>query len=449
MPGHKRNTELAPYLKKLSADIDITEIHGFDNLHSPNDFILDYMKKAENLWNSNNSYFLVNGSTCGILAAIRSCVNFGDEILLTRSCHKSVYHAIEICGLKASYIVEDTLEDTGIKLPLDKKKLEKALTQNPNIKLFVITTPTYEGVISNIDEITDICHKKNIPVVLDAAHGAHLNFSKYFSQNVNLLCADVVIQSLHKTLPSLTQTAIVHFNSTLVNKSNFKRQLTIFQSSSPSYLLMTSICECIDLLTEKSKELFDFWEENLNQFYKNTNSLQHIKILDFDMLNIPQDKSKIIINCSSANISGFKLLEILRENYNIDLEMALETYAVAMSSIADSKESLIRFSKALTEIDKSLKTIVPYKMEIDFSIKIKDSIYASLSKEQKLIPLDKAIGKTSADYVWIYPPGIPYIVPGEEITEKLIHDLKDLQTKGANVEMSKGNFPLNININLT
>lgn len=447
MPGHKRNTDLAPYLKKLGADIDITEIADYDNLHSPEGIILEYMEKAKKLWRSQNSFFLINGSSGAILSAIRACVNFGDTVLLSRSCHKSVYHAIELCGLRAIYINEEIDRHTGMNLGTKPNAVKTALDQNPNIKLFIFTSPTYEGVISDVDEIAKICHGKNIPVVLDSAHGAHLNFSEFFSQGTNLLSADIVIQSLHKTLPALTQTAIAHVNSNLVDIDEFKRQLTIFQSSSPSYILLSSICECMDLLEEKSDELFAVYEENLKNFYKKTAHLKNIQIKKFK--NIKQDKSKIIIDCSHSNISGFEILDILRENYKIDLEMAMESYAIAMTSIADTAENFDKFSTALFEIDQNLTAEIPQEIDMNFSIKSKLSIHESQALKKELVSMENAYGRTSAEYIWIYPPGVPWVGPGEIIEKETIEKLLSLQKKGAKVQTSSGNFPNKFNVNIT
>lgn len=447
MPGHKRNIKLAPYLEKLAADVDITEIADYDNLHSPEGIILEYMEKAKKLWNSKNSLFLINGSSCGVLAAVRSCVEYGDTVLLSRSCHKSVYHAIELCGLKSVYIREETDKYTAINLALKPDVVKSVLEKNPNIKLFIMTTPTYEGVISDIDEIAKICHSKNIPIILDAAHGAHLNFSDYFSQGVNLLSADIVIQSLHKTLPSLTQTAIAHVNSSLVDVEKFKRQLTIFQTSSPSYILLASICECVDLLSEKKDQLFENWEMNLKDFYKKCDSLENIKIMDFQELK--QDKSKIIIDCSKSNITGFKLLEILKEKYFIDLEMAMDSYAIAMSSIADTKESLERLYEALKEIDEKLLKEKSKSFHANFDIISKLTISESLALKSEVVQLSKAYGRISAEYIWLYPPGIPWIVPGEIVQKEAIDKLVSLQKIGGNIGANTKEFPLKINVNIT
>lgn len=216
MPGHKRNIELAPYLKKLYANCDFTEIYGMDDLHSPESILKEAMIRAENLWNSKHSYYLVNGSTGGILAGIRACTNRGDYVLVARNCHKSVYNAIDICGLKPIYILPNMIADLPIYSSVNPQVVYNQIEKNKKIKLVIITSPTYEGIISDIGKISEIAHSFDIPVLVDEAHGAHLDISPYFIGGAVKNGADVIVQSLHKTLPSLTQTGIIQDRKSVV-----------------------------------------------------------------------------------------------------------------------------------------------------------------------------------------------------------------------------------------
>ena len=221
MPGHKRNVELLG--EKLPYIIDITEIEGFDDLHNPEGIIKNIEEKAKKLYKSEKSFILVNGSTCGILSGIRACVNTGDKVLVARNCHKSVYNALEINGLNPIYIVPE-IERDGIDRNISISDVKKKLEENKDIKLIIITSPTYEGIISDIKQIVDIAHKYNVPVLVDEAHGAHLNFiDELKSKEALNVGADIVVQSLHKTLPALTGTALLHIQGNLVKEENVKR----------------------------------------------------------------------------------------------------------------------------------------------------------------------------------------------------------------------------------
>ncbi|MBR5809679.1 MAG: aminotransferase class I/II-fold pyridoxal phosphate-dependent enzyme, partial [Clostridia bacterium] len=235
MPGHKRNTALAPYLKRLGADLDITEIDGFDNLHAPCGIIYESMQKAATLRNAKSAFYLVGGTTAGILASVSAVIDDADKVIVARNCHKSVYNALELKNAETVFVMPEIDEGTGISgsiLPCD---IEKAIKENPDAKLVILTSPTYEGVTSDIKAICRLAHSYNIPVLVDGAHGAHLGFTDDFLPDNISQGADISVESLHKTLPSLTQTAVCYVNGDLVDSKRIADRLSVFQSSSPSY----------------------------------------------------------------------------------------------------------------------------------------------------------------------------------------------------------------------
>ena len=329
MPGHKRNTQMLG--NDLPYDIDITEIKGFDNLHSPDGILLELNNKINKLYNAKQSYALVNGSTVGILAAISSVVSEGDTVLMARNCHKSVYNAVETAKAKAEYILPE-YDEYGIAKGITAKQIENKL--NNNIKLVVITSPTYEGVESEVGLICESAHKRGIPVLIDAAHGAHL-FDHYHN-------ADIVIRSLHKTLPALTQCAAANIYSDLVDCKKFEIKLSMFETSSPSYVLLSSIDKCVEFVSDK---IFDDYYSKLNDFY--SIRLNNLKILKYD------DICKIVVFTGLTNITGYELADKLRD-YNIEPEMASRDYIIAISTICDSKENLNELKTVLETIDKTL-----------------------------------------------------------------------------------------------
>lgn len=448
MPGHKRDIT-QQYLKDLNAGYDITEIDGFDNLHQPKGILLESMKKASHLWGAKHSFYLINGTTCGILSAIYATTNPGDKILLMRNSHKSVYNTIEIRALNPIFIQPPFDNETGIYCSVDVESIKNAIKLNPDIKLIVITSPSYEGIISDIKSICQIAHQNNIAVLVDEAHGAHLDFTDYFSGGAIKAGADIVVQSLHKTLPSLTQTAILHINSNLIDKNAVSNALAIFQTSSPSYLLLSSIDSCVDFIKAQGKDYFKKWESNLKCFFEKIKNLKVLSILTPSSLNniYKFDFSKIVILTAKSNISGADLMKILRENYKIELEMASSYYAIAMTAMLDTKENLLKLANALIEIDNSLKGVnnnwqLPTPTLPTRICSINEAL--KLQKTQNL--LKSSAGKVCAEYVWCYPPGIPLIIPGEIVNKQFVDLIENYKSKGLNIQNSSKTPPDTIKV---
>ena len=237
MPGHKRRKDdfANPFF------IDITEIEGFDNLHHAEGILKDAQDRAAALYHSEETYFLVNGSTCGILAAVSACTARGGKILMARNCHKAAYHAAYLRGLDIEYLYPEKEDIFGINGGIHEDIVEKALEEFQDIQAVMITSPTYDGVVSNVEKIAQIVHRKGIPLIVDEAHGAHFGFHEYFPKSSVEMGADLVIHSLHKTLPSLTQTALLHVNGNRVDRECLRKFLDIYQTSSPSYVFMAGM----------------------------------------------------------------------------------------------------------------------------------------------------------------------------------------------------------------
>lgn len=452
MPGHKRNTFLLG--REIPTAIDITEIHGFDNLHDPEGIILDSVNRAAALYKSDHTFYLINGSTCGILAGIRAVVNKGDQIIMARNCHKSVYHGVELNELKPIYIQPEIEEEYGIHGSITIKQVEEALEEQAQAALLILTSPTYEGVISDISGIVKLAHSKGIPVMVDEAHGPHLGFSPAFSGTAIEAGADIVIHSLHKTLPSLTQTSLAHINGDIVNVEEFKRQLEIFETSSPSYVLLSSIDSCIRLLEENGEELFFQYETNIDLFDQITAELKNLKILCHDKNKTISpgihmfDIGKIVISTKNTTykgspFTGTALSNLLRSQYKIELEMAYTDYVIAMTSIGDRKENFVRLANALLEIDQVIEKKSSFSADtIKFTLpKQEYSIAETMRMKGVTVPIDMGINRISKEYVYFYPPGIPILVPGEKIEEEIIKEIKSAIDTGLVPKSTKGKVP--------
>jgi len=449
MPGHKRNTRLLG--NELPYEIDITEIDGFDNLHAMQGILKDTADAAAALYGSKKTFLLINGSTGGILAAIRGMVKRADKIVMARNCHKSVYNAAELNCLNTVYLAPQIDRETGICGSITPEQVAAVLETHPDTRLVVLTSPTYAGVISDIRSICDIAHKKAIPVLVDQAHGAHLGFSDMFPGEALKSGADVVVTSIHKTLSALTQCALAHVGGNLIDESKLAQQLAVFETSSPSYVLLASIDNCVRLLAEQNAQLFHRYESNIRLFDESVKPLKKLKVLCHGSDTLLHhgsfflfDLGKIVISTGNTNLTGHSLADLLRRQYSIELEMAGADYAIAMTSICDTTENFVRLAQALIEIDriaekKDTKENAAYSVQIPTQ---KKSICEALDCDGgQLLLLEEAVGAMSLESVWAYPPGIPLIVPGEVIDPDLIQHIGYLTCAGIKLYSTKGQMP--------
>ena len=446
MPGHKRNGEF-DYL--FGSEIDVTEIEGTDNLHDAHGILKESMEYAANVYGVKGTRFLVNGSTCGIFASLRTLSRRGDVVLVARNCHKSVYNAIELLGLVPEYVLPARLQ-LGIYGSIAPQDVDKAL-ENTGAKLVVITSPTYEGVISDVKSIASVCKKHGVALVVDEAHGAHLGFAD-FEESARTLGADIVVESLHKTMPSLTQTALLHVCSDTVDIGRLDESLAMFETSSPSYVLMSSIDGCVRDIVSHPKTL-ENWASNLDRLRAEFERLKNVKLLDKSMLKendkdkvFALDKSKLVFLLGSTNISGVEFGDVLRDKYDIELEMASKDYAIAMTGAGDSQGSFLALQRAVKEIDD--KVSVGHKKQSDANTAILNKLPQKAfnpceidSLNVKFANLNNAVGRVSAENIWAYPPGAPVIVKGEIVDAKAIEYLNELSCVGVSVSSSDKSFP--------
>lgn len=432
MPGHKRRNLNFPN----PWTVDLTEIEGFDNLHHATGILQELQERAAALFSAEKSFCLINGSTCGILAAISACVRPGGTILMARNCHKSAYHGVFLRNLTPVYLQPEATE-FGVCGPITPQSVANALTKHPDIQAVLVVSPTYDGIISDIRSIASIVHAKNIPLIVDEAHGAHFPFSPQFPPSALSCGADLVIHSLHKTLPAFTQTALLHLNSRRIEESRLRRFLELYQSSSPSYLLLASIDYCLDFIQAHGEALFQQLEKNLNQFY--------IKSLTWGLIDVmlpthEKDHSKILISATKLGLSGPQLSALLRRDYKLELEMAAGHYALALTTLMDEEDGFLRLAAALDEIDGF--SLYPRTKSADMD---SNRIYFSLppqvmtpaqalEAETKILPLSQAQGCVSQEYLYLYPPGIPLLVPGERIEEELLLQIRQIQNLGLPLE---------------
>ena len=449
MPGHKRNLRPVP---GLPYEIDITEIDGADDLHAAEGILRAAMERTAGLYGSRRTWYLVGGSTVGILAGIRAAIPWGSEIIAARGCHRSVCHAIELSGFKVNWIYPQQDPVYGFPLSISPEEIRKCLRRHPNTAGVVITSPTYEGILSDVRRIAAICHRAEIPLVVDEAHGAHLGLSNEggFAPGAVSQGADLVVQSAHKTLPALTQTGFLHLCGNRIDEREVERQLGIFETSSPSYPLLASLDGCTQLLLNEGRGLFAAWGERLDRFAQDTEGLRCIEICDRRLREqrgvYDLDRSKIVIGFAGTGLNGAEAAKILRTVYGIETEMSGPEYVLAMTGCGDSAENLERLAGALRDLDRKLTNKRSAEKSGAQALSWKQapaSGAAFTAFEASLQPwsevsLEESVDRISAEYLYVYPPGSPFLVPGEYITQDHIDHLRELERRGARVHHSRG-----------
>lgn len=473
MPGHKRReiTDGIPGGFPDPYGIDITEIDGFDNLHHAEGILKDAMETVAAIYGADRSWYLVNGSTCGILSAVFAATENGGKILTARNCHKAVYHAICLNRLEAEYLYPEEITEFGINGGIRAEDVRKALEKDAmhcagnsgdvrgkitKIQAVLITSPTYEGVVSDIRVIADVAHEYGIPLIVDEAHGAHLEYADQchsFPKSALEYGADIVIQSLHKTLPCFTQTAILHVKGKLVDQDRISRYLSMFQTSSPSYLFMAGMERCIRYMDGDGRNEMIRYEKRLERFMERMEGLQVLEVLDREICGKYRtvagwDPSKIVVSTMRAeDFHGEELAETLRRKYHLEMEMTAPEYVIAMTSLMDTEEGFERLGTALLEIDGVLRrrmesgrkekaaSETPEGLESKVSHPVRRMLICeAMDADTERTAFQDTVGKVSAEFVYLYPPGIPIIAPGEVFTDAIVEKIMAYKAAGLLVQ---------------
>lgn len=458
MPGHKRRVELLPDIYPYG--LDITEIDGFDNLHDAQEILKETMEDIAHFRGADQSFLLINGSTAGLLASISACVSKGDTIIVARNCHKAVYHAIYLNELHPLYVYPQFFNKMGINGGILCGNIEKMLITLPRNPVVVLTSPTYEGVVSDIENIAKVIHKRDGVLIVDQAHGAHFGIGEQFPKSAVELGADIVIESVHKTLPTPTQTALLHIKGERVNCQKLKKFLGIYQTSSPSYPMMAAIAWCMDYCKRECGKEFIAYEGRLQSVRKRITQLDMITLFDAtedkeSMAVADYDFGKLVFGVKDGWYSGAWLYDILREKYHLQMEMAAGKYVIAMTSVMDTEEGFERLFHALEEIndlvlwEKSRYEKEKGKQRVEtFAWKpiqneMVCSSYEVGNLPVEMVELSFAKDKVAVEYVYLYPPGIPLIVPGEKWSEDLVSYVKECMEQGFSVKgVEEGTVPV-------
>lgn len=431
IPGHKYGALWNEEINLLK--FDVTELRELDDLHNPTTHIAKAQELAAKLYGVQQTYFLVNGTTVGNLAMMMATLSEGDRVIVQRNCHKSIMNGLLLSGAIPIFIEPMYDEQTGLPLGLIEKDVIEVLEDEPETKAIILTTPNYYGYVTEIRQIIKSAHEKGIPVLVDEAHGAHLTLGSPFPPSAIEMGADIVVHSAHKTLPALTMSSYLHYNSNIVSQQKIEQYLHMLQSSSPSYLLMLSLDIARDYV-EKLRSHLNEIVENHQIFIKQLKKIKKIEVVEPTSFAFPHDPLKVIIK-SRCEYNGFQLQKALEE-VGIYTELADPYHVLFVLPLA-------KISQMEVIIEKINKVIFPleYKEQIIEVVKPSSKVtkimysYKQLEKMDKIcLPLEKAIGYIAAEDIIPYPPGIPVIIKGERIEKSKVEYVLFLKQEGANFQ---------------
>ena len=441
VPGHKNGRIIKEYYNKYFSnilDIDTTEIPGTDNLHNPQEGILNSQKRISDIYNSKKSYILVNGTTCGILSMIMASTKPMDKILVAKNCHKSVYNGILLGNLTPLFIEEKIDRKTGMILDISPSEIEEKLVNNPEITAVLLTYPTYNGICSDISKICNLVKKYNKILLVDEAHGAHLPLSNSLPFSSIDFGADMVVQSTHKSLPAFTQSSILHVNSDNIDISKLEMMLSTFQSSSPSYLLMSSIDIAMEVFENQGKSLMFQLIESIRWFKYQLHSKTRFKIVDKTLKGFEDvydfDITKINILTAMEGYTGYETEKLLRNKFNIQVEFSTERMMLIIASIGNERSDFEKLLDALIFISGKKRPLCINEIdEKAFSLSRKISMNEAFYLSGDIIDINESVGFTGLDFIIPYPPGIPILTPGEIITKELVEYISKQRDKGCSI----------------
>jgi len=445
MPGHKRKTEDLPEMLRGLYGWDLTEVPGTDDLQDPEEggMLKEALERAADLYGAEESFFLLGGSTIGVLTAISAATDFGGTILLQRSSHKSAYHAAELRGLSLKYLSGEKGGDAADAV-VGVEEVRERVESDPAIRAVFLTSPSYAGYSDDLRRIAEYLHTRKIPLIVDAAHGAHFGMAEFLPENAVQAGADLTVMSLHKMLPAPTQTALLHIGkgADRTLRERVRHFLGIYQSTSPSYPLMAGIDHCICLLQKWKSEgnaVWQAWYERRKCLSRKLRELKQINVIDhFTDTDGPKPEIGKLLLCPKDRRSGYRLEELLRTKYLCQAEMALPQYVLLICTVMDTAEDYEHLAEALRKID----------AEEDFSGKAENAeagpgmeelpeavmtLLEASGRPTERIPVLKAVGRICASSVSVYPPGRPMVLPGERITETMAARIEKLRRAGAHL----------------
>jgi len=447
MPGHKLGRGVPYELAQNLLQLDVTEVEGTDNLHCPQGIIKDAQRKAAKAFGADRTFFLVNGSTCGVQAAIMSVCSRGQKLIAGRDSHRSVASGLILSGAEPVYVYPEFNEEFSIHGEITPESMENALRANPDAAAVLITRPNYYGICCNLEEISRLVHSWGKILIVDEAHGAHLAFSDRLPPSALSCGADICIQSAHKTLPAVTQGAYLHVKGNRPDMEKLSSNLAMLQSSSPSYIIMSYLDIAREIMEREGRKRLEALIDINARFVEELEKDGTYKVLQAGNMgiNFVQDPTRLVISVKGLGISGYSAEKVLRERLATQVEMADFENIVLITTVADTRESMKRLLEALEtmkgfEFHERLQNASAEmrSMVRRYNNRLRDSSqelppWKAYASEKQEIPLESAGGRICADIITPYPPGIPVLYPGEIISALTVDYIRDIVSAGGNV----------------
>ncbi|SDJ81456.1 aminotransferase class I/II-fold pyridoxal phosphate-dependent enzyme [Natronincola ferrireducens] len=444
MPGHKNGKIFKKFhyknFKQHLANIDTTEIIGTDNLHKPKEIIKQAQERASEAFKSEETFFLVNGSTSGIYSMIMAATSPGDKIIIGRNCHQSVINITILGDLTPVYLYPEMDIEKGIALGISPEEVERRLIENPDAKAVVIAYPTYHGFASDLKRIAEIVHSHGKILLVDEAHGAHLGLSHRLPMTALECGADAVVQSIHKTLPAFTQSSMLHVQGNRIDREKLKFMLRLHQSTSPSYILMASLDLATTIYQDYGRELMEELLYHVEVFKNKMKDIEGVTVLGTELVGKhfikAMDTTRLWISMHHQGIDGYELERRLRDKYRIQMELSNIYGVLGMTSIGNDKEDFDRLYTGLLDLSQHKEDKGKIEKMPFFSYSIPKRTFTpreALYKPKKKVLLEDSIGHISGEYFIPYPPGIPILIPGEVIEEEMINYVKTMVARGMEV----------------
>jgi len=439
MPGHKGSNFYKRFgheeFLRNFFDYDITEIEGADNLFQREGILAAASQKYATLYGVKESFLLVNGTSCGLISAILATVPAGRKLIMARNSHKSVFNALSLGGIEPVYVNPELNRDWDVSGAINPEEIRKLLGENPEAEAVILPSPNYYGICSDVEAIAQVVHEFGKVLIVDQAHGAHLNFFNQFEVGDFPLAAeragaDIVVNSIHKTLASLTQSAVLNVCTGRVNIEVLEDKLQMMESTSPSYILMTSLGINSSILEEHGESIFKEWQDNLEYFYKEAKSVEGLRLMENPT---GLDKTKINLDLSKKGYSGRQLEKALIQNYGIYAELNTGNILMCMTGIGNGRPDYVALINALKELSRTDPAEAVRNEENTVE-------HIGINRDKML----EQVGRTCIKSVIPYPPGIPLICPGETISRENVDKILNLLENGEKVLGLKKDGTINI-----
>ena len=437
VPGHKRgkgNKELTDFLGEKCLSIDVNSMKPLDNLCHPVSVIKEAEELAAEAFGASNAFFMVGGTTSSVQAMMLSTIKKDDKIILPRNVHQSVINALVLCGGIPVYINPQTNPRLGISLGMRVEDVKNAIQQNPKAKALLINNPTYYGICSDLKQITEIAHSHGMKVLVDEAHGTHFYFGKDMPISAMAAGADMASVSMHKSGGSLTQSSLLLCGEN-INPHYVRQIINLTQTTSASYLLTSSLDISRRNLALHGEEIFEK-VKNFSQYARNEiNEIGDYYAYSKEIINgdsvFDFDTTKLSVNTLDLGLAGIEVYNLLRDEYDIQIEFGDLGNILAYISIGDKTKNIERLISALGEIRRLHKKDRSNIMDTEYIDPIVEmSPQVAFYADKKSLPLKECEGHISCEFVMCYPPGIPLIAPGERITTEIIDYINYAQEKG-------------------